>query len=383
MNRRILLGLTGSVASILYSKLIEQLGTLGAVDVILTNKANSFVQLPQLCDALEKVNGILYVDDDEWIWKRDGKGYAKKWRDNDPVLHIELRNQSSALVIAPCSANTLAKISNGICDNLLTTVARAWDLNRPFVIAPAMNTMMYNHPITETHITTFKSFSHRNYIVRPQSKLLACGTSGVGALANIDDIVDVVRSSLKWTFPLDSRYCSGIPIGSHPGAFLTKRKHHTHTGVDLYTIDGSMVTAVESGKVVGIEHFTGPQDNMPWWNDTECVLIEGASGVICYGEITPMPKLEIGDDVKLGTCIGYVKRVLKEGKERPDIMGHSTSMLHMELYPHGKYTAFQEYGDKKDDFNLLQDPTPYLLESRYRPAQLLTHPDLTYSNLMV
>lgn len=374
MNRRILLGLTGSVASILYTKLIEQLGTLGHVDVILTEKANSFVHLPQLCDSLEKVGGIFYTDNDEWIWKNDKKGWTNKWRKDDPVLHIELRNSSSVLVIAPCSLNTLAKITNGICDNLLTTVARAWDRNRPFVIAPAGNTHMYKHPITKEQLEKFVKFSKNNLIVNAEEKMLACGTYGIGAMADINYIVATVRQMLRWTFPLNHGDCSGIPMTGHPGSFLCKRKHHTHTGVDLYTYDGAPVYAVEDGIVVGKEHFTGPQDNQPWWNDTDCLLVEGPSGVICYGEITPESSIQIGRTVYRNTLIGRVKRVLKEGKERPDIMGHSTSMLHMELYPHGKYKAFEEYGNNPDNFDILQDPTPYLLGSINRPEKELTHP---------
>jgi phosphopantothenoylcysteine decarboxylase len=374
MKRRILLGLTGSVASILYAKLIERLGKLGEVEVILTEKANSFIHLPQLCDSLEKVEGVLYTDDDEWLWRNNGNGFTNKWKKDDPVLHIELRNKASALVIAPCSANTLAKITNGICDNLLTTVARAWDMNRPFIIAPAGNTHMWNHPLTKQQLATFIGFNLNNSIVEPQSKMLACGTEGIGAMADIDSIVSELKSNLQWSFPLNKDECSGIPITGHPGSFLYKRKHHIHTGIDLYTRDGAAVFSVEAGTVVGIEHFTGPQDNQPWWNDTDCILIEGASGVICYGEIVPSNSLEVGDTVSAETCIGRVKRVLKEGKERPNIMGHSTSMLHMELYPHGKYKAFEEYGDNPDSFDILQDPTPYLLDSLNRPEKELTHP---------
>lgn len=375
MKRRIILGLTGSVASVLYAKLIEQLGTIGIVDVILTNKSNSFVHFPQLYDSLKNVGGVLYTDDDEWLWKNNDKGFTNKWKKNDPVLHIELRNKASALVIAPCSANTLAKVSNGICDNLLTTVARAWDMNRPFIIAPAMNTHMWEHPITKEQLGKFINFSVNNHVFMPQSKMLACRTEGIGAMGEIEGIVESVKEMLRWKFPLKKEECSGIPVSGHPGSFLCKRKHHTHTGVDLYTKDSAHVYAVEAGVVVGKEAFTGPQDNSPWWNDTDCLLIEGPSGVICYGEITPL--VNVGNKVNRGSYIGNVKQVLKDGKERPDIMGHSTSMLHIELYPHGKYRAFREIGYNDtdiDDFSILRDPTPYLKEAYSRPEKELTHP---------
>jgi phosphopantothenoylcysteine decarboxylase len=375
MKRRIILGLTGSVASVLYVKLIEQLGELGEVDVVLTRSSYSFIDFSKLCESLEKVGGTVYSDESEWSWKNNDGTLRSKWEKDDKVLHIELRNKASALVIAPCSANTLAKVANGLCDNLLTTIARAWDMNRPFAIAPAMNTHMWEHPVTKDHLKKFINFSVNNHIYLPQSKMLACGTEGVGAMTEIEGIVKMTEDFLRWKFPLHPTECSGIPIGNHPGAFLCKRKHHTHTGVDLYTKDGASVFSVEAGKIVGREAFTGPKENSPWWNETDCLLVEGATGVVCYGEIMPSKYLNIGDTVERGTYLGEVKQVLKDGKERPDIMGHSKSMLHMELYPHGKYRAFREVGycdTDLDDFSVLRDPTPFLMESYDKPEKTLT-----------
>lgn len=373
---RILLGLTGSVASVLYKKLITELQSIGIVDVIITEKANHFVENSELLEAVRSKGGNVYSDSSEWIWFENEMSMTATWHKGCRVLHIDLRDRSSALVIAPCSANTLAKISGGICDNLLTSVARAWDRNRPFIIAPAMNTHMWEHPVTKEHLTRFKTFSNNNYSVSPQFKMLACNTVGMGALPEIEEIVSGVKESLRWEFPLHKAYshdpvCSGIPTKGHPGAFLTNRKHHTHTGVDLYTEDGQQVHAVEDGKVVGKENFTGASQKTPWWEDTKCILIEGASGVICYGEITPAYGIEVGKQVKRGEYIARVKRVLPLHKARPDIDGHSTSMLHLEIYPHGKYTAFEEMGDNPDSFDILKDPTPFLLSSTNAPERKL------------
>lgn len=93
-------------------------------------------------------------DEDEYLsWT--GRG--------DPVVHIELKNLCDLLMICPLSANTLAKYANGISDNLLTNIVRAWPyekvmkegenyewvLKKPVMVAPAMNTDMFEHPITE------------------------------------------------------------------------------------------------------------------------------------------------------------------------------------------------------------------------------------------
>lgn len=171
----ILLGLTGSVASILANELFASLEKLGNLKIICTEKALYFVP-PRKHD--------LYQDSDEWHWKQKG----------DPILHIELRKWADVFVIAPLSANTLGKIANGLCDNLLTSVARAWDFNKPFVVAPSMNTVMWEHPITETQLETLQFWGVK--VVQPQEKTLACGDTGIGAMADIFEITYVVQNRI-------------------------------------------------------------------------------------------------------------------------------------------------------------------------------------------
>jgi hypothetical protein len=152
-----------------------------------------------------------------------------------------------------------------------------------------------------------------------------------------------------WLQPLRSYF---VPIPPHPGAFGVQRKHDMHTGVDLYTKDGTSVYAVEDGIVVAVEHFTGEWDGTPWWNNTDCVLVEGKSGVVCYGEI--VSRFKVGDVVSCGDRIATVVRVLKEDKERPDIAGHRPSMLHIELYRPGTRKPATSLGPE------VLDPTSYL-----------------------
>ena len=173
---------------------------------------------------------------------------------------------------------------------------------------------------------------------------------------------------MNWLFPL--KQCPGIPLNFHPGAFGFPRKKgmSRHTGVDLYSTEGDPVLAVEDGVVVSVEAFTGPQDNSPWWLDTDAVLVEGKSGVICYGEV--IPDVEVGQAVRRGQEIAQVSTVILEGRERPDIPGHSRSMLHIELCDRGTKAASRGWKQGRAELGLC-DPTPYLLASEGCPDTFL------------
>ncbi len=375
-KRKILLGLTGTVATTLYLKIVKQYQDAGFdVDIIMTEKAKYFltyeliklspfshhrVMNHQPYEQVVKPDNCLFIDDSA---EYDNHHYRK----GDEVLHIELKDKYSAFVVI-CSANTLAKIANGYCDNLLTSVARAWPSYKPFIIAPAMNTDMWNHPITIQHVHAFKNIDRLGYstkasnhfVVNPQSKMLACGEEGIGALANIDDIVKKTKETLRWQNPFKSeilRFMKRItvPINPHPGAFGYKRKQSTHSGVDLYVAsEGMEIRPFEPGIVISVEQFTGTALNTTWWNDTECVLIKGASGVICYGELSPLVKP--GQEIKDKQVIGTTKRVIKEDRLHYEITGWSPVMLHVELYPYNVTKAVHGFCDKH------LDPTDYILD---------------------
>ncbi len=144
----------------------------------------------------------------------------------------------------------------------------------------------------------------------------------------------------------------------HPGAFGAKRKHGVHTGVDLYVPEGTLVTPVEDGVVVRIGQFTGTAVGSPWWNDTFYVMVEGESGVVCYGELRDIHNIYVMDVVTagVGDRIGHVSTVLKKGKGRP------TSMLHLELYERGYRGEPVDWPLDTERPLALRDPTPYLLE---------------------
>eukprot|EP01105_Mastigella_eilhardi_P026256 TRINITY_DN7499_c0_g1_i1.p2 TRINITY_DN7499_c0_g1~~TRINITY_DN7499_c0_g1_i1.p2 ORF type:complete len:221 (-),score=68.78 TRINITY_DN7499_c0_g1_i1:1038-1670(-) len=183
----VLLCVTGSVAAIRAGKLAQLLLDNGAEVKIAASKYGlEFMQKDKTWATLQRTVEI-YTDEREWsTWHKVG----------DPVLHIELRKWADVLVIAPLSANTLAKVANGICDNLVTCVARAWDLKRPFVVAPAMNTLMWSHPFTAEQMGVLTG-RLGVYMVPPVAKKLACGDIGEGALADVADIVAKVLAVSK------------------------------------------------------------------------------------------------------------------------------------------------------------------------------------------
>lgn len=175
---RILVAVSGSVATIKLSILAAQLTNFADVCIIATPSSTHFFQessLPAQCLPV-------LTDNDEWTrWTMVG----------DPVLHIELRKWADMMIIAPLSANTLAKIANGLCDNLLTCVVRAWDFNKPLLIAPAMNTMMWDSPFTEQHIRSCVRVGM--HVIGPVNKKLACGDIGTGGMAEPEMILEECR----------------------------------------------------------------------------------------------------------------------------------------------------------------------------------------------
>ena len=183
----ILLGITGSVAATLTPKLYDGLIAAGhEVKIVATTPALYFIP--------PDFSVEIFKDKDEW----PVGGYHK----NDPVKHIEFRTWADLLLIAPLTANTLAKIANGISDNFLCCIARAWPKDKPVIVAPAMNTEMWVDPITLEHIKRLHSIGgvlnkqprYLNlFVVNPVSKKLACGDTGMGAMADIETIIKTVN----------------------------------------------------------------------------------------------------------------------------------------------------------------------------------------------
>ena len=127
-----------------------------------------------------------------------------------------------------------------------------------------------------------------------------------------------------------------IPV---QGKFGTQRKFDIHTGVDIYCNEGEKVYAMEAGTVINVSPFTGQLAESPWWNNTQAVLIEGASGVILYGELNP--SVFIGQKIQEGDLLGTIMTVLKKDKGLP------MTMLHLELYSSGYRGDGEWWKDEK------------------------------------
>lgn len=206
---KVLLGVTGSVAAIKTPELVAALLRTGhEVKVVATRPSLYFFDRNTTpCDVV--------TDDNEW----PGLATGRLWQRNDPVLHIDLRRWADVLLIAPLDANTLGKMANGICDNCLTCVWRAWDMTRPVLVAPAMNTLMWEHPYTVRHLkslgelygwsvpASFNADEAANWInerknstfhiAGPIEKTLACGDVGQGAMVEIPALLSTLGNHLS------------------------------------------------------------------------------------------------------------------------------------------------------------------------------------------
>ena len=186
----VLLGVTGSVAAIYTPQLHDDLRQAGhAVKIVATKAACYFFDAQAIApqpDGTRNRDAVI-LDEDEWPGQR--------YRRDDPVLHIELRRWADVLLIAPLDGNTLGKLALGLTDNCLTCVYRAWDRSRPVILAPAMNTLMWEHPATARHLRQIaEDLGPLLHIVPPVSKKLACDDVGVGAMATREEIVASVNS---------------------------------------------------------------------------------------------------------------------------------------------------------------------------------------------
>lgn len=189
--------------------------------------------------------------------------------------------------------------------------------------------------------------------------------------------------SVHKIFPVEPWKLRGLPINNHPGAFGCCRKHNFHEGIDLYGETGDVVYAIADGVVVYSGKFTGESEGSGWWLPTDAIVVKDKEGYWAYGELT-VNNLEVGDKVLAGDGIGSLIPVLPPEKARPDIPGHSVTMLHLERFSlniHLETQLWSEWRDWDARPEYLVDPT-IILEELFRqtanPVQMSKLRFLTY-----
>jgi len=175
-GKKILLGVTGSIAAYKAVEIVRRLKDRGAeIRVVMTKNATSFVSRL----TFETLSGFPVLCEE----------FASEGRPS--IGHIEFTNGLNIALIAPATANIIGKISAGIADDSLTTAVMAIDC--PLVIAPAMNERMYHNPILQRNINTLTGMGVK--FIEPESGSLACGVIGEGRLADTERIVQELTSS--------------------------------------------------------------------------------------------------------------------------------------------------------------------------------------------
>ncbi|MGG5253003.1 bifunctional phosphopantothenoylcysteine decarboxylase/phosphopantothenate--cysteine ligase CoaBC [Neobacillus sp. SM06] len=172
-NKKILLGVTGGIAAYKAAALTSKLVQAGAeVKVILSESAVKFVA-PLTFQALSRND--VYVD---------------TFEEKNPhvIAHIDLADWPDLVIIAPATANTIAKLAHGLADNMLTATILA--TNAPIWIAPAMNVHMYDHPGVKKNLAVLAEYGYR--FIEPNEGFLACGYIGKGRLEEPEKIVTLV-----------------------------------------------------------------------------------------------------------------------------------------------------------------------------------------------
>ncbi len=176
-GRNVVLGVTGSIAAYKAADLCSQLVKAGcAVRVVMTADAQKFITpLPFKTLSRHAVVTDLYDEEEGW-----------------QPTHIRLADEADLLLIAPATANCLAKLAHGLADDALTCIALALNPKAKLLLAPAMNGKMWLHPATQANVHTLQQRGAR--FIGPEAGMLSCGYEGLGRLW---DVTGIVRAALK------------------------------------------------------------------------------------------------------------------------------------------------------------------------------------------
>lgn len=251
-NKTVVIGVSGGIAVYKALDVISRLRKLGVnVHVIMTKSATEFVT-PLSFQSLSQNYVVCDMFEEPKTWD---------------VEHISLAKKADVFLVAPATANVIGKIANGIADDMLTTTIMA--TKGKVLIAPAMNTNMYENPIVQKNISTLRELGYN--FVEPESGRLACGDIGRGKLATPETIVDDVVNLLTQSQDLKGKkiiVTAGPTIESvDPMRYITNRS----TGKMGYSIANE---AIKRGADVTL--ISGPTNLTPPQNLKKLVKIESA-----------------------------------------------------------------------------------------------------------
>ena len=183
-GKNIVLGVTGSIAAYKAAELTSQLAKQGCeVHVVLTADALRFITaVPFQTLSRHPVVTDLYDEVGDW-----------------QPTHIQLADEADLLLIAPATANTIARLANGIANDALSCIALALNPHAKTLIAPAMNGKMWLHPATQQNVATLKSRGAE--FIGPEKGLLSCGYEGLGRLWPVDQVAKRALEMLRGRKP--------------------------------------------------------------------------------------------------------------------------------------------------------------------------------------
>ena len=176
----ILLAVTGSISAYKAADLTSQLTKLGhQVKILMTPAATAFIT-PLTLQVLSKQAVLVEIMTED---------------DPKQIQHIGVGKEADLFLVAPASANTIAKLAIGLADNMVTSTALALPQGTKKILAPAMNTKMLEHPATQRNLKLLQDYGYQ--IIQPRHATLACGDQGSGALASIETILTTIQESLS------------------------------------------------------------------------------------------------------------------------------------------------------------------------------------------
>lgn len=314
-GKKILLGVTGSIAAYRSIDLIKELRREGAiVNVIMTNSSKEFVTELSLRVASE--NNV----------------FADMFQ--SPFSHINLAKDADLFVIAPATANIIGKYAHGIADDMLSTTLLAY--KGIMIFAPAMNWRMYENPTVQNNIQKILSMGVK--IVGPEKGILACGEDGIGRMSSIESIMESIRTSLtkqdlagecilvtagptrEYIDPV--RYISNRSSGKmgYAIAKIAKRR-----GADVTLISGPVsIPAPEGVEVIKVESAKEMHDAVLDNVSMSTIFIMAAA----VSDFAPLEKSDVKIEKKDALTVELIKTVdiLEEAarfKNRPFIVGFS------------------------------------------------------------